>query len=92
MGWEDPDGSGNTQFDRRIMFAGLPDGFDIKIFTIDGDLVKEIKEGDAYYQVAQGVAFWDLISKNTQAVVSGVYIYSIDGLNYHEIGKLAIIK
>jgi len=93
MGWEDRDGSGNTQFDRRIMFAGLPNGFDIKIFTIDGDLVKELKEGDSYYQVSPGVAFWDLISKNTQAVVSGIYIYSIDGADgYHEIGKLAIIK
>jgi len=93
MGWEDRDGSGNTQFDRRIMFAGLPVGYDIKIFTIDGDLVKELKEGDTYYEVAPGVCFWDLISRNTQAVVSGVYIYSIDGSDgYHEIGKLAIIK
>jgi hypothetical protein len=92
-GWEDPDRSGNTQFDRRIRFARLPEDWIIRIFTVDGDLVKEIREGDAYYELAPGVAFWDLISRNTQAVVSGLYIYVIDGANgYHEIGKIAIVK
>jgi hypothetical protein len=93
MGWEDPDGSGNTQFDRRIMFAGLPANYIIRIFTLDGDLVKQISQGDSYYEVSPGVAFWDLISRNTQAVVSGIYIYTIEGANgYHELGKIAIIK
>jgi hypothetical protein len=92
-GFEDPDRSGNTQFDRRIVFEGLPDGWTIRIFTLDGDLVKQISEGDAYYQRAPGVAFWDLISRNTQAVVSGIYIYVIEGAGgYHELGKIAIIK
>jgi hypothetical protein len=93
QGFEDPDRSGNTVFDRRIRFEGLPDGWTIRIFTLDGDLVKEIKEGDAPYTLARGVCYWDLISRNTQAVVSGVYIYAIEGANgYHELGKLAIIK
>jgi hypothetical protein len=93
MGWEDPDGSGNTQFDRRIIFSGLPNDWIIRIFTVDGDLVKQIQETDAYYQLAPGVCFWDLISRNTQAVVSGLYIYAIDGAGgYHELGKIAIIK
>ena len=93
MGWEDPDGSGNTVFDRRIIFSRLPEDWTIRIFTLDGDLVKQISEGDAIYEKAPGVAFWDLISRNTQAVVSGIYIYVIDGANgYHELGKLAIVK
>ncbi len=93
QGFEDPDRSGNTVFDRRINFVGLPDQWVLRIFTVDGDLVKEIKEGDAPYTLARGVCYWDLISRNTQAVVSGVYIYAIEGANgYHELGKLAIIK
>lgn len=92
-GFEDPDRSGNTVFDRRIRFEGLPQGWTLRIFTVDGDLVKQINEGDAPYTLAQGVAYWDLISRNTQAVVSGIYIYEVDGANgYHELGKLAIIK
>jgi hypothetical protein len=93
MGWEDPDGSGNTQFDRRIIFSGLPQGWILRIFTLDGDLVKQLQEGDAFYELAPGVAFWDLISRNTQAVVSGLYIYVIDSADgYHELGKIAIVK
>ncbi|OGC93539.1 MAG: hypothetical protein A2W25_16960 [candidate division Zixibacteria bacterium RBG_16_53_22] len=93
LGYEDPDGSGNTQFDRRIIFSGLPDNWTLRIFTLDGDLVKELAEGNAFYQLAPGVCFWDLISRNTQAVVSGLYIYVIDGADgYHEIGKIAIVK
>ncbi len=92
-GFEDSDRSGNTVFDRRIRFEGLPSGWILRIFTIDGDLVKEIHEGEAPYTLAPGVAYWDIISRNTQAVVSGVYIYVVDGDNgYHELGKLAIIK
>jgi hypothetical protein len=95
-GREDVDRSGNTNFDRRIWFAGLPDNWVIRIFTLDGDLVKQINKGDAPYtqpSPSDDVAFWDLISRNTQAVVSGVYIYSIEGVNgYHQLGKIAIIK
>ncbi len=92
-GWEDPDRSGNTVFDRRVRFEGLPPGWSVRIFTLDGDLVKQINYGDAPYTIAPTTCYWDLISRNTQAVVSGVYIYVIEGANgYHELGKLAIIK
>lgn len=93
LGREDSDRSGNTQFDRRILFSGLPRNWTIRIFTLDGDLVKQINEGDRPYQLSEGICYWDLISRNTQAVVSGVYIFVVEGENgYHELGKLAIIK
>jgi hypothetical protein len=93
LGYEDSDRSGNTQFDRRIIFSGLPEDWVLRIFTLDGDLVKQLEEGDSFYQLAPGVCFWDLISRNTQSVVSGLYIYVIDGADgYHEIGKIAIVK
>ncbi|HBZ00701.1 MAG TPA: hypothetical protein DEO84_05180, partial [candidate division Zixibacteria bacterium] len=92
-GWEDPDRSGNTVFDRRVKFQGLPPGWVLRIFTIDGDLVKQINQGDVPYTLTDDVCYWDLISRNAQAVVSGIYIYVIEGANgYHELGKLAIIK
>lgn len=93
LGYEDPDGSGFTEFDRRIMFAGLPSSCTIRIFTLDGDLVRQVDHDDATSSEGPGVNYWDLISRNTQAVVSGIYIYSIDGENgFHQLGKIAIIK
>lgn len=89
--YEDPDRSGFTQFDRRIWFSGLPGKCTIRIFTLDGDMVRQIDYDPS--SNASGVVYWDLISLNTQAVVSGIYLYSIDGDNgFHEIGKLAIVK
>jgi hypothetical protein len=93
LGYEDPDRSGFTEFDRRIMFAGLPSKCTIRIFTLDGDLVREVDHDDSTSPEGPGVNYWDLISRNTQAVVSGIYIYSIDGENgFHQLGKVAIIK
>ncbi len=93
LGYEDPDRSGFVEFDRRIMFAGLPSKCTIRIFTLDGDLVREIYHDDSTSPEGPGVNYWDLISRNTQAVVSGIYIYSIDGESgFHQLGKIAIIK
>ncbi|MEE9554793.1 MAG: hypothetical protein V3W18_10890 [candidate division Zixibacteria bacterium] len=90
-GYEDPDGSGFTQFDRRIWFSGMPGKSTVRIFTLDGDLVRQLDYDPAYN--SSGVIYWDLISLNTQAVVSGIYLYVIDADNgFHEIGKLAIVK
>ena len=89
--YEDPDRSGFNQFDRRIWFSGLPGKCTIRIFTLDGDLVRQLDYDPAAN--TSGVLYWDLISLNTQAVVSGIYLYAVDAENgYHEIGKLAIIK
>jgi len=91
QGYEDPDRSGFTQFDRRIWFSGMSGKCTIRIFTLDGDLVRQIDFDPSVNR--SGVVFWDLISRNTQAVVSGIYLYSIDGENgSHDIGKIAIIK
>jgi hypothetical protein len=91
QGYEDPDRSGFTQFDRRIWFSDLPGKCVIRIFTLDGDLVREIDYDPAVN--SSGVVYWDLISINTQAVVSGIYIYAIDAENGRdEIGKIAIVK
>jgi hypothetical protein len=91
MGYEDPDGSGFTQFDRRIWFSDLPGKCTIRIFTLDGDLVRQLEYDPSTN--TSGVVYWDLISRNTQAVVSGIYIYVVDADNgHHELGKIAIVK
>jgi len=35
---------------------------------------------------------WDLISRNTMTITSGIYYYSVDSELGNQIGKLVIIK
>jgi hypothetical protein len=59
----------------RVMFANLPRAVNrIKVFTLDGDLVAEIDHDgrDGY-----GEASWNLVSRNGQQVVSGIYLFVV---------------
>ncbi|MCJ7497653.1 MAG: hypothetical protein MUO78_05915, partial [candidate division Zixibacteria bacterium] len=64
----------------------------IRIYTLDGDLVREIEHEKAEGDPAAGYDYWDLINRNTQAVVSGIYLYSIESKSGNQIGKFVIIK
>ncbi len=59
----------------RIMFNNLPEANNtIRIFTVAGDLIQTI-EHDGYSQ--GGLVSWNLMSRNGQEVVSGIYLYSV---------------
>ncbi|MCK5124755.1 MAG: hypothetical protein KAR42_00720 [candidate division Zixibacteria bacterium] len=77
---------------RAIHFANLPRICTIRIFTIDGDLVKEIRhyfpEGGPEAQHET----WNMISRNTQAITTGIYLWSVRSEMGEQIGKLVIIK
>jgi hypothetical protein len=90
-GFEDPDQSGWTPWDRRIYFGNLPEKCTIRIFTLDGDLVDTI-EYDRSLPGTLEFAAWGLISRNTQAVVSGLYIFSVESETGNYLGKFVIIK
>ena len=91
--YEDQFRRGWTERDRRLHFVNLPSRATIKIFTLDGDLVREIlhEPGGTFSESTSG-AWWDLISKNTQAVVSGIYLYSVESALGTQVGKIVIIK
>jgi len=91
-GFEDPDQTGNIDWERRIHFINLPEKCVIKIWTTDGDLVREIHHPDPMFSETNSSAYWDLITRNTQAVVSGIYIYSIESDKGTQLGKIVIIK
>ncbi|HRY60612.1 MAG TPA: hypothetical protein P5266_00325, partial [Candidatus Fermentibacter sp.] len=78
-----------TYFD-KIAFINLPAMCDIYIYTLGGDHVVTLEHrgwgGD------EGTEFWDLISRNDQEVVSGLYFYRIETEDDYVIGKFAIIK
>jgi len=89
------EGRGVTEFveqDRRVHFINLPDTATIRIFSLDGDLIREIHHPDPFLTTYSSSVGWDLISRNTQAVVSGIYIWRVDSRLGTQVGKLVIIK
>jgi hypothetical protein len=92
--YEDPDRTNQTEWERRIHFINLPEYCTIKIWTLDGDLVRELlHEPGGQFSETNSKAYWDMITRNTQAIVSGIYIYSIeeDG-GETQLGKIVVIK
>ncbi|MBI5266178.1 MAG: hypothetical protein HY851_02990 [candidate division Zixibacteria bacterium] len=77
---------------RRIHFYNLPAKCTIRIFTLDGDLVREINHNYDSSDPMSNHDTWDLISRNTQLVVSGLYYWTVESRDGQvQIGKLVII-
>ncbi|MBU4485325.1 MAG: hypothetical protein KKD38_00215, partial [Candidatus Delongbacteria bacterium] len=101
MGWENIDQADEwKEQDRKIVFLNVPLKSVLRIYTLAGDLVKTIgHNGNARvterYQYGEYGIAWDLINDNNQAVVSGIYLFSIQDVDddgYEQIGKFVIIK
>ena len=68
----------------RITFDNLPRSVTIRIFTLNGRLIKKIEHEST---VDSGKEEWDI-----SEVSSGIYIYSIKSTNSNKVGKVSIIK
>jgi len=91
-GWE-KDTQSWTEFDRRIAFTNLPGRSTIRIFTLSGDLVDEFDFVPEHED--DTMADWDLISRNGQAIVSGIYLFAVEpagGGGDTEVGKFVVLK
>uniref|UniRef100_A0A7C4TBU0 T9SS type A sorting domain-containing protein n=1 Tax=candidate division WOR-3 bacterium TaxID=2052148 RepID=A0A7C4TBU0_UNCW3 len=82
---------------RRLKFINLPGECTIRIFNLNGELIKTIvhKEtftGSKVLGDAGGDEWWDLLSENKQLVASGVYIFHIQSKVGEQVGKFAIIR
>lgn len=77
----------------RVAFANLPRSRNlISIFTLGGDLVQTLDHDGT---TGHGEITWNLVSRNGQQIVSGVYIYSVqplDGSFERFIGKFVVIR
>jgi len=76
---------------RAIHFANLPAKCIIRIFSIDGDLIREINHDSPPDSPQSAHDKWDLITRNTQGVASGIYYYSIESEAGNQLGKIVII-
>lgn len=76
--------------ERKIEFRNLPNYCTIRIYTINGELVKELHHNG---NITQGYIAWDLRSKDNLEIAPGLYIYHVDGGEVGSyIGKFAVIK
>lgn len=91
-GYENRQRTRSAERTRKINFMNLPSVCKIRIYSIDGDLVKEIDhynpDGGPYSQYES----WDVISRNTQAVVTGIYFWHVISDSGEQLGKLVIMK
>ena len=73
----------------KLCFQNLPRDSIVRIYSLGGELVQTL------YPEAEtdgGDACWNMISRNNQIVVSGVYLYHVDSPIGKQVGKFVIIK
>ena len=77
---------------RRLHFANLPPKCTISIFSIDGDLIREFEHDSDPTDPTSGHDSWDMVTRNTQAIVSGIYYWTVEDQDGNtQIGKFVII-
>ncbi|MCM2272651.1 MAG: hypothetical protein NDJ18_08885 [candidate division Zixibacteria bacterium] len=79
--------------DRRVHFVNVPPRCTIRIHSLDGDLIREIRHDFDPADPNSRHDSWDLINRNIQTVVSGLYYWSVEAVDGSvQMGTLAIIK
>ena len=88
--WERRNLNQTGRGERKIDFINLPADCEIKIYTIEGSLVKTLNKVSG---PEDGTVSWNLVSEDGMDVAYGLYIYHVDAPDVGEhIGKFALIK
>jgi len=75
---------------RRVKFFNVPPEATVRIFSLSGDLV-QVLEHDA--REASTQLSWNLISRNNQDTVSGIYLYHVETPDGREaVGKFVVVR
>ncbi len=75
----------------KVYFVGLPtEECTIDIFSLSGDLIQTLHH-DGSLEGAGGVP-WNLVSRNGQDIVSGVYIYQVRCGGNNKVGRFVIVR
>jgi len=69
-------------YEDRLKFAGLPPVAKITVFSLTGDMIIEIDHDNG-----TDYEFWDLVSRNNQSVVSGLYMYVVEAPDVDSVGE-----
>lgn len=74
-------------YESRIVFTNLPPAAKISIFSLTGDLIERIMHTDGTNSET-----WDLLSRNDQKIVSGMYVYVVETEDDKFIGKFVVVR
>ncbi len=85
---------------RRVKFINLPNQCTIRIFNLNGELIKTIVHSETQEMTmnqyiennAGGDEWWDLLSENRQLIASGLYIFHIQSNIGEQVGKFVVIR
>lgn len=73
----------------RITFRGLTTNAAIRVYTITGELVRELSKSDGS---TEDLVWLPVANLRGQPLASGVYLYVIEGDTGKKTGKLMILK
>lgn len=91
-GYENRARTRTAERSRAINFANLPNVCTIRIFTLTGDVVQTIEHNYPNGGPGSMHETWDVVSRNTQTVVTGIYYWSVVSEMGQQLGKLVIMK
>jgi hypothetical protein len=72
---------------RQLKFINLPGQCTIRIFTIDGDIVKVID-----HVSGDGTETWNMKGDGGREIAPGIYIYQVKTESAERIDRFAVIK
>ena len=78
---------GDTHKDNQVTLSRLPSQATLRLYTLDGRLVRSIDKNDMFNYVN-----WDLANNRGRAVASGVYLYIIKSGNAVRKGKIVVLR
>lgn len=77
---------------RSIFFVNLPNKCTISIYTLDGDLIRKIEHDQPIGSGESAIERFNLITRNTQALETGLYYWVVESAYGNQVGKMTIIK
>jgi hypothetical protein len=91
---------GNAQWDlgpnprdptgTHVDFMNLPKGrWTVRIYTLAGDLVRTLENKSGH---DMGQVSWDLVSRNGQDIVTGIYLFTVESRYGSHVGKFVILR
>ena len=88
--WEPQNPYTSGRGPRLIQFIHLPKKCTIRIYAVDGTLVRTLEHDKP---IDDGSEEWDLMTKDNMDLAYGIYIYHVEAPGFGEhIGRILIIK
>jgi hypothetical protein len=79
--WDLPDGN-------EVQFINLPAHSRIRIYTVAGDLVRDLDHNDPVRDFER----WDLKNANGRDAVSGIYMYRVESGTFFAQGRFIVVR